>query len=339
MPSPAGVGGGIAASTVRVAPTLLKRGRPRIADRIFGTSVSVMGGIVLVVIVGMVVFLVLEGLPAMQHYGFFSFITASRWTPSTAFPNVSHPNPYGILQFIYGTMLTSIIGMIIAVPLAVGAALVITEVAPQRVKGPLSGLVDLLAAVPSVVYGFWGIFALIPAIKPVVDFLTTTLGTVPVIGVAFQGPFFGVSYFSAGLVLAIMVLPIIAAVCREVFRSTPRNEKEAALALGATRWEMIRIAVLPRARSGIVGASLLGLGRALGETIAVTMVIGNAVLHINGSIFSQGATMSSVIANEFTEATEPFHLSALFVVGFWLLIVALVVNIVARLVVHRGVAL
>jgi ABC-type phosphate transport system permease subunit len=148
-----------------------------------------------------------------------------------------------------------------------------------------------------------------------------------------------VSYFSAGLVLAIMVLPIIAAVCREVFRSTPRNEKEAALALGATRWEMIRIAVLPRARSGIVGASLLGLGRALGETIAVTMVIGNAVLHINGSIFSQGATMSSVIANEFTEATEPFHLSALFVVGFWLLIVALLVNIVARLVVRRGVAL
>ena len=263
MPPPADVGGGIAASTVRVAPTLLKRGRPRIADRIFGTGVSITGGIVLVVIAAMIVFLVLEGLPAMQHYGFFSFITTARWTPSDAFPNVSHPNPYGILQFIYGTMLTSIIGMIIAVPLAVGAALVITEVAPQRIKGPLSGLVDLLAAVPSVVYGFWGIFALIPAIKPVVDFLTTTLGTVPVIGVAFQGPFFGVSYFSAGLVLAIMVLPIIAAVCREVFRSTPRNEKEAALALGATRWEMIRIAVLPRARSGIVGASLLGLGRAL----------------------------------------------------------------------------
>jgi phosphate transport system permease protein len=339
MPPPAGVGGGIAASGVRVAPILLKRGRPRIADRIFGAGVSITGGIVLVVIAAMIVFLVLQGLPAMQHYGFFSFITSSRWTPSTAFPNVSHPNPYGILQFIYGTMLTSIIGMIIAVPLAVGAALVITEVAPQRVKGPLSALVDLLAAVPSVVYGFWGIFALIPAIKPVVDFLTTTLGTVPVIGIAFQGPFFGVSYFTAGLVLAIMVLPIIAAVCREVFRSTPRNEKEAALALGATRWEMIRIAVLPRARSGIVGASLLGLGRALGETIAVTMVIGNAVLHINTSIFSQGATMSSVIANEFTEATEPFHLSALFVVGFWLLVVALVVNIIARLVVRRGVAL
>jgi phosphate transport system permease protein len=338
MPPP-GEGGGIATVAVRAPASLLKRGRPRIADRIFGTSVSVMGTVVLVVIAAMVVFLVLQGLPAMQHYGFFSFLQSQRWTPSTAFQNVSHPNPYGILQFIYGTMLTSIIGMVIAVPLAVGAALVITEVAPQRVKGPLSALVDLLAAVPSVVYGFWGVFALIPAIKPVVDFLTTTLGTVPVIGIVFGGPFFGYSYFAAGLVLAIMVLPIIAAVCREVFRSTPRNEKEAALALGATRWEMIRIAVLPRARSGIVGASLLGLGRALGETIAVTMVIGNAVLHINSSIFSQGATMSSVIANEFTEATEPFHLSALFVVGFWLLIVALVVNVLARLVARRGVAL
>jgi phosphate transport system permease protein len=338
MPTP-GAGVGIAASPGRGLPISIKRGRPRIADRMFGTGVAITGGIVLVVIAAMIVFLVLQGLPAMQHYGFFTFITGSRWAPSEAVPNVSHPNPFGILQFIYGTMLTALIGMIIAVPLAVGAALVITDVAPQRLRGPLSGLVDLLAAVPSVVYGFWGIFALIPAIKPVVNFLAGTLDTVPVIGVAFAGPFFGVSYFTAGLVLAIMVLPIIAAVCREVFRSTPRNEKEAALALGATRWEMIRIAVLPRARSGIVGASLLGLGRALGETIAVTMVIGNAVLHINPSIFSQGATMASVIANEFTEATEPFHLSALFVVGFWLLIVALLVNIIARLVVRRGVAL
>ena len=155
----------------------------------------------------------------------------------------------------------------------------------------------------------------------------------------FSGPFFGVSYFAAGLVLAIMILPIVAAVSREVFRSTPRNEREAAFALGATRWEMIRIAVLPRARSGIVGASLLGLGRAVGETIAVTMVIGNSVLHINGSILAQGATMSSVIANEFTESTEPFHLEALFVVAFWLLVVALAVNMLARVVVRRGVAL
>ena len=339
MPPPADAGGGIAVMRPGVSRVSLRRQRRRWGDTVFGSAVALTGGLVLVVIVGMVVFLVLQGLPAMQHYGFFSFITAGRWAPSEADPTLTHPNPYGILQFMYGMLITSLIGMIIAVPLAIGAALVITEIAPRRLQRPLSSLVDLLAAVPSVVYGFWGIFALIPAIRPIVDFLTSTLGTVPVIGVVFGGPFFGVSYFTAGLVLAIMILPIIAAVCREVFRSTPRNEKEAAFALGATRWEMIRIAVMPRARSGIVGASLIGLGRALGETIAVTMVIGNAVLHINPSVFSQGATMSSVIANEFTEATEPFHLSALFVVGFWLLVVALIVNVVARAVVRRGVAL
>ena len=337
MPPP-DAGGGTAVAR-GITPLSLRRDRPRIGDTLFGTAVRIVGGLVLVVLAAMIVFLVVEALPAFQHYGFFSFVTSSRWAPSEADPVSTTPNPYGIVQFIYGTMLTSIIGMLIAVPLAVGAALVITDLAPQRLRRPLSSLVDLLAAVPSVVYGFWGIFALIPTIRPVVQFLTETLGKVPVIGVAFSGPYFGYSYFTAGLVLCIMTLPIIAAVTREVFRSTPRNEKEAAYALGATRWEMLRIAVLPRARSGIVGASLIGLGRALGETIAVTMVIGNAVLHINPSIFQQGATMSSVIANEFTEATEPFHLPALFVVAFWLLIVALLVNVVARLVVRRGVAL
>ncbi|TMB91140.1 MAG: phosphate ABC transporter permease subunit PstC [Chloroflexi bacterium] len=336
--SPASAGG-IAAIERHPLPIALRGERRRLGDSVFGAAVALTGGVVLLVLAAMVVFLVLQGLPAMRHYGFFSSITSQRWAPSEASATLSTPNPYGIVQFIYGTVLTSLIGMVIAVPLAVGAALVITDVAPRRLRRPLSSLVDLLAAVPSVVYGFWGLFALIPAIRPVVDFITSTLGTVPVIGVPFGGPFFGVSYFTAGLVLAIMILPIIAAVCREVFRSTPRNEKEAAVALGATRWEMIRIAVLPRARSGIVGASLIGLGRAVGETIAVTMVIGNAVLHINPSIFDQGATMSSVIANEFTEATEPFHLESLFVVGFWLLIVALVVNMLARVVVRRGVSL
>ncbi len=339
MPPPPASGGGVAALERRAPAIALRRQRRRLTDKLFGTSVAFTGGIVVVVIAAMVLFLIIQGLPAMQHYGFFSFLTSARWAPSEASATMTQPNPYGILQFIYGTLLTSVIGMIIAVPLAIGVALVITDVAPQRIRRPLSSLVDLLAAVPSVVYGFWGIFALIPAIKPVVNFLSGTLGTVPVIGVAFSGPFFGVSYFSAGLVLAIMILPIIAAVCREVFRSTPLTEKEGALALGATKWEMIRIAVLPRARSGIVGASLIGLGRALGETIAVTMVIGNSVLTINHSIFSQGATMSSAIANEFTEATEPFHLESLFVVGFWLLVTALIVNVVARAVVRRGVAL
>jgi phosphate transport system permease protein len=339
MPPPAVAGGGIAMFDRPATAVAMRGHRRRIVDALFGRAVTVTGGIVLVLLGAMVLFLILQGLPAMQHYGFFSFITNARWAPSEADASAVHPNPYGIVQFIYGTLITSLIAMTIAIPLAIGAALVITDIAPRRLQRPLSSLVDLLAAVPSVVYGFWGIFALIPAIRPVVDFLTSTVGTVPVIGVAFSGPFFGASYFTAGLVLAIMVLPIVAAVCREVFRSTPRNDKEAAFALGATRWEMIRIAVLPRARSGIVGASLIGLGRALGETIAVTMVIGNSVLHINTSVFSQGATMSSAIANEFTEATEPFHLQSLFLVGFWLLMVSLIVNVAARVVARRGVAL
>ena len=167
------------------------------------------------------------------------------------------------------------------------------------------------------------------------NFLTSTLGSVPGIGIFFAGPFFGVAYFTAGVILAIMVLPIVTAICREVFATAPVDEKEAALALGMTRWEMVRTAVLPRSVSGIAGAAILGLGRALGETIAVTMVIGNSVLGISKSVFAEGATMASVIANEFTEATEPYHRSSLFVVAFWLLIIALIVNIAGKLVIRR----
>lgn len=299
-------------------------------DRFFRLLVTLCGAVVLLTIGSMVVFLLVQGFDAIRHYGFFSFLSSTRWAPSEADPTKASPNPYGILQFIYGTLVTSLIGMLIAVPVAVAVALYITNFAPMRVRRPLSSLVDLLAAVPSVVYGFWGIFALLPALKPVGDLLGSTLGRVPVIGVAFAGPFFGYSYLAAGVVLSIMILPIIAAVCREIFATTSTSWKEAAIALGATRWEVARVAVFHPSRSGVAGASILGLGRALGETIAVTVLIGNSVLTIHRSILSQGATMSSVIANEFTEATEPFHLQALFVVAFWLLIVALVVNIAAR---------
>jgi phosphate transport system permease protein len=287
----------------------------------------------------MFVFLIAQAWASMSHYGVVSALTSSRWAPSEATATGGGVNPYGILQFVYGTALTSLIALVVAVPVAVAIALFITDFAPQRLRRPLSSLVDLLAAVPSVVYGFWGIFAFIPAIDPVVNWLTGTLGKLPIIGGVFAGPFFGRSYFTAALVLAIMVLPIITAVCREVFRTVPQGEREAAYALGATRWEMARLAVLPRSRSGIVGASILGLGRAIGETIAVTMVIGNLVLGITKSIFGQGATMASVIANEFTEATEPFHLESLFVVAFWLLILAVFVNIIARRIVQQVAAL
>jgi phosphate transport system permease protein len=292
-------------------------------------------GLVVVVLLAMAAFLVVESLPALRHYGPASFLGSDRWAPSDATATGTHPNPYGIVQFIYGTVLTSVIGMLIAVPMSIGIALYITAVAPAWLRRPLSYLVDLLAAIPSVVYGFWGIFALVPALYPIVRFLTSTLGRVPVIGSVFAGPFFGLSYFTAGLILAIMVLPIVTALCREIFATAPADEKEAALALGMTRWEMLRTAVLPRSRSGIIGASILGLGRAFGETIAVTMVIGNNVLSITKSIFSTGATMASVIANEFTEATEPLHLDSLFVVAGWLLVVSLIVNIAGKLIVRR----
>jgi phosphate transport system permease protein len=309
------------------------------SDRIVRGVLVAMAALVLLTIAGMLLFLVVESLPAMRHYGFFSFVHSARWAPSEATADATSPNPYGILQFLYGTALTSLIAMLIAVPIAVAVALFITDFAPTRLRGPLSSLVDLLAAVPSVVYGFWGIFAFIPAIRPIVNAIDGSVGKLPVIGRVFAGPFFGVSYFTAGLVLAIMILPIIAAICREIFRTVPVAQKEAAYALGATKWEMVRVAILPRSRSGIVGAAMLGLGRAFGETIAVTMVIGNSVLAISTSIFGQGATMASVIANEFTEATEPFHLEALFVVAFWLLLSSVAVNVVARMVVKRGVAL
>ncbi len=319
---------------VRKAQTLQQQ-RLRLGDSAFRGIVAGASAIVLLAFVATVFFLVREAWPALSHYGLLSFVESSRWTPSTAVATTSHPNPYGVLQFVYGTVLTSVIAMLLAVPVAVGLALYITDVAPQRLRRPLAYVVDLFAAVPSVVYGFWGIFALLPVLHPIADHLTSWLGGVPVVGAVFAGPFFGPSYFAAGIVLAIMVLPIVTAICREVFAVAPVAEKEAALALGATRWEMLRMSVLKRSTAGIFGASLLGLGRAFGETIAVTMLIGNSVLSITTSIFGQGATMPSVIANEFTEATEPFHLQSLFVVGTLLLIITLIVNLLGKLVVSR----
>ena len=307
----------------------------RWADRLFRRGTGLSALLVIVLLLATAVFLVGESWSALTHYGPLSFLGSQRWAPSEAVSDSASPNPYGILQFIYGTLVTSIIAMLIAVPVSVAVALFITEIAPTRLRRPLGYLVDLLAAIPSVVYGFWGIFALVPAIKPVGQFLTETLGKAPLIGPVFAGPFFGVSYFTAGLVLAIMILPIITAICREVFLVAPIEEKEAAIGLGATKFEMLRMAVLPRSRSGIVGASILGLGRAFGETIAVTMLIGNSVLQISTSIFAQGATMPSVIANEFTEANQPFHIESLFVVATFLLVIALITNFIGKRIVSR----
>lgn len=306
------------------------------SDRRFRGMALAAAVLVVATLVATAVFLVVQSWPAIRRYGLFSFLTSTRWAPSEAVAGDNGVNPYGIVQFVYGTIVTSLVAMVIAVPVSVMVALYITDVAPTWSRKVLSGLVDLLAAIPSVVYGFWALFALLPALRPIGNLIDGTLGMVPVIGGVFSGPFFGFSYLAAGIVLAIMVLPIITAICREVFTVAPLEEKEAALALGATTWEMLRTAVLPRSKSGILGAAILGLGRAIGETIAVTIVIGNNVLSITKSILGQGATMTSVIANEFTEANQPFHLQSLFVVALWLLVLALIINTVGKFVI-RGV--
>jgi phosphate transport system permease protein len=288
------------------------------------------------VVVGTAGFLVAQAWPALVHYGPLSSLGSTRWAPSEATAGAAGTNPYGSAQFVYGSAVTAGIAMALGVPAAVAVALYLTEVAPAGLRRPLTYMVDLLAAIPSVVYGFWAVFALMPALRPVGDWLAGTFGEIPVLGAVAAGPFYGYSYLTAGVVLAIMVLPIITAICREVFATTPAAEREGALALGATRWEMIRMAVLPRARAGIAGACVLGLGRAVGETIAVTMVIGYDVTGITASVLAPGATMPSVLANEVTEASQPFQVESLFVVATWLLAVALMVNVGGRILVRLG---
>jgi phosphate ABC transporter permease protein PstC len=240
---------------------------------------------------------------------------------------------FGAWALVLGTLITSGIALVIGVPVAVATALYLTELCPRRARGPVSMLVDLLAAVPSVVYGLWGVFVLIPHLKGFQQSLANTFSFLPFVGGNVPGP----SYFIGGLILAIMILPIISAIAREVIATVPPEHKEAALALGATRWEMIRTAVLPYSRAGITGGAMLGLGRAIGETIAVVLVIGNSPT-LGHSIFQQGYTLAAVIANEFGEAAStPVHKSALFAAGLVLFVLTLLVNILARRYVVRGV--
>ena len=249
-----------------------------------------------------------------------SIITSSDWDVAGGH--------FGAAPAVFGTLVSSAVALVIATPLAVGVAIFLSEFSPAWLRAPVAFLVDLLAAIPSVVYGLWGIFVLIPIMREhVMPFLRDTLhlGATPL----FSGPAYGPSMLTAGVILAVMCLPSISAVSREVLLAVPRSQREAALALGATRWEMIRDAVIPFARSGIVGGIILGLGRALGETMAVTMVIGNRP-EISASLFAPGYTMASLIANEFSEATNDLHLSALMAVGAILFVITLMVNGIAR---------
>jgi phosphate transport system permease protein len=290
-----------------------------VADRVY--RVAILGFALCVPILLLLIFVEvgIAGWPALRQFG-FGFLTSSAWDPVAG--------EFGAAPAIAGTIITSIIALVIATPLALGGAIFLSDFAPSWLRQPLAFFIDLLAAVPSVVYGLWGVFFLLPLLREqIMPFLRDTLhlGATPF----FRGPAYGPSVLAAGLILSIMVLPYIAAVSREVLMAVPRSQREAALALGATRWETITGAVIPFARSGIIGGVILGLGRALGETMAVTMVIGNRH-ELSASLFAPGYTMASLIANEFSEATNDVHLSALMAVGFVLLLITLVVNAIAR---------
>src|SRR5262245_26241544 len=257
-------------------------------DRIFDGLVRAAVWAVILIAAGLVASLAWEARHAIAAFG-WRFIVSSTWDPVAG--------TFGALPFIYGTVVSSLVAVVIAVPLSLGAAIYLSDVAPFWIRAPIAFLIEMLAAVPSVVYGLWGIFVLVPWLRTAVQpALGHWLGFVPL----FQGPPYGVGMLAAGLILAIMILPYITSVSREVLLAVPTGQREAALGLGATRWEATRIAVLRYGRSGLIGAVLLGLGRALGETMAVTMVIGNRP-EISVSLFAPGYTMASVIANEFTE--------------------------------------
>ncbi len=295
----------------------------RLPDRALRYGLTLLAGLILALIVYFFVRLVGEARPAFAKEGILGFAFTNNWDVSA--------EHFGALPLVVGTLITSALALLMGVPVAIAAALYITELCPRRVKGPITVLVELLAAVPSVVYGLWGIFFLAPKLQPAEQWVADKLSFVPFIG---GGVVTIPNYFIAGLILAIMILPIVSAIAREVMSTVPPDHKEAALGLGATRWEMIRIAVLPYCRPGIVGGAMLGLGRAIGETIAVTLVIGNAP-QLGSHLFGQGYTLAAVIANEFGEATG-LHRSALFAAALVLFVLTLLVNALARLVVMRA---
>ena len=299
---------------------LLNCGSSSLADRAFGTLMLLCALSIFAIVLLIMVELISGSKLTIQKFG-MSFFFGSAWDPVNG--------NFGALPFIYGTVVSSILALIIAVPLAVGVAIFLTEMCPDWLRGLLAFFTELLAAIPSVVYGLWAFFVLIPLLRQYVNpFLIKTLGW----SGFFAGPNYGIGMFAAGVILSIMILPIISSLTREVMTAVPYSQREAVLALGATRWEMIRMGVLRNARIGIVGAVILGLGRALGETMAVTMVIGNRP-EIARSLLAPAYSMASVIANEFSEASDELYLSALIEIGLALFIVTIIVNALARVLV------
>jgi len=306
VPKPEGQGG-----------LLVDVGNSDVADGIFHFAMLACALCVLA-LVGLIVYeLVTKSSLSWQAFG-WKFFFQSDWDPVNLH--------FGALPFVYGTLVSSLLALILAVPLAIGVAVFITEMSPGWLRGPLAFTTELLAAIPSVIYGLWALFVLVPLLR---DYAQPWLARYFHWTGLFEGAPYGIGMLAAGVILAIMVVPIISSITREVMTAVPQNQREAVLALGATRWEMIRTGVLRNARAGIMGGIILGLGRALGETMAVTMVIGNNP-QIARSLFAPGYTMASVIANEFSEATGDVYLSSLVEIGLALFLVTIIVNILAQ---------
>jgi phosphate transport system permease protein len=302
--------------------TLTSRGS-RWPDRLFRGFAGLSAWAMVAILVGLAVMLTLTSLLALRTFGVIGFVFGDVWDPVR--------DVYGALPYIAGTLFSSAIALVIAAPIAILTAIYLAELAPKRIAAPLTFVIELIAAIPSVVIGLWGVFVLTPFLKATVEsWVVSNFGQIPI----FAGPPLGVGLFAAGVILAIMILPTIVAISREVIRSVPDNQREAMLGLGATRWETTRRAVLPFARSGIAGAIILGLGRALGETMAVTMVIGNSA-DLPDSIFDQSQTIASKIATTFNEASVGIQTSSLIALGLILLVITILLNIAARALVWR----
>jgi phosphate transport system permease protein len=290
-----------------------------IGDKLFRSVLFIAAAVVLIIVGGMIAMMFYNSLPSIQRFG-LGFLTGSEWNPAM--------DKYGALPFVYGTVVSSLMALLISVPISLGVAVYLTEQAPGRVARPIAFLVELLAAIPSVVYGLWGIFVLAPFIREYLGaFLQEYLGFLPF----FQGRLTGIGMLTGGIILAIMITPIVTAVVRDVLEAVPTTQREAALALGATKWETTQV-VLVNAAPGIAGAVVLGLGRAIGETMAVTMVIGNTP-QISMSLFEPAYTIASVLASNFADATGGVYLSALIEIGLILFLVTFVVNAIAKLLV------
>jgi phosphate transport system permease protein len=300
--------------------------RQHALDVVFRSATWIFAVFVLLILTGVIVSLIAGALPALQHFG-WGFIASDAWNPVT--------ERFGALPAIYGTLVTSAIAMLIGIPVAFGIAIFITELCPPWLKRPVGTLIELLAAVPSIIYGIWGLFVFAPVLQSTLQpFLIDTLGNLPWIGALFGGPPLGIGIMTAGLILGIMVLPFITSVMRDVFETVPTVLKESAYGIGATTWEVIWNIVLPTTRVGVIGGIMLGLGRALGETMAVTFVIGNAH-RIQSSLLAPGTTISATLANEFTEAVGDLYLSSLIALGLVLSVITLLVLTFAKLMLLR----